>query len=82
MITKIENGIVTVEDYGLAKGKYCVDSLTLLELVREQKILLAKMLEWDDKTSAEVKAELWAVADQLADIIDSKCKENKPCLNL
>lgn len=82
MITKIEskNGfmVVKVEDFGLHKGEYFAEGLTLFDLAREQKILLVKILEWDDKTSNEIKVAHWALVDQLARLIDSKCKENKP----
>ena len=82
MITEIKNSecgiVVAVEDFGLQKGEYFAEGLTLFDLAREQKILFVKTLEWDDKTPNEIKIAHRGIEDQLANIIDSKCKENKP----
>ena len=82
MITEIKNSefgtIVKVENFGLERGEYLVEGLTLFDLEREQKILFAKTMEWDDKTSNKVKKAHRAIESQLALLIDLKCKENKP----
>lgn len=82
MITQIKNTeygiIVKVEDFGLAKGEYFAEGLTLFDLVRERQILFAKTIEWDDKTPQEIKITHHLLENQLAALIDSKCKENRP----
>lgn len=80
MITEIKNTecgtVVKVENFGLARGEYLIDGLTLFDLTREQKILFAKTMEWDDKTSNKIKMAHRALEAQLAKIIDLKCKES------
>mgnify|MGYP001564742148 CR=1 FL=1 len=73
MITKIENGIVTVLSYGYTPGIYSVEEFTAEELLEERRILATY------RQAHPVSNDLFRkLDDQIARLIDSKCKENKP----
>ena len=73
MITKIENGIVTVSPYGFVPGKYPIEEFTAEDMLEERRILAI----YRQAHVGSNQEELRALDDQIARIIDSKCKENK-----
>lgn len=68
MITKIENGIVTVSAYGFAPGKYPIEEFTAEDMLEERRIL-------DTYRQAHpVSCDLFRkLDDQIARLIDYKC---------
>ena len=74
MITKIENGIVTVSPYGFVPGKYPIEEFTAEDMLEERRILAI----YRQAHVGSNQKELRALDDQIARLIDSKCRENKP----
>ena len=73
MITKIENGIVTVSPYGFVPGKYPIEEFTAEDMLEERRILAI----YRQAHVGSNQKELRALDDQIARLIDLKCKENK-----
>lgn len=79
MITKIENGIVTVEPYGFSAGRYPIEEFTAEDLVIERnklhiKILYVQRVEPTEKDIAEIAA-LNRLIERLTELIDLKLCE-------
>ena len=70
MITKIENGIITVSPFGFSPGKYSINEFSAEELLEERRILAIYC-----QTHPESSDALRDVDDQIARLIDKKCNE-------
>lgn len=72
MITKIENGIVTVEAYGFSPGTYPIEEFTADDLLEERRILVGYM------QMHQVSCNLFQkLNDQIARLIDDKCNKKE-----
>ena len=70
MITKIENGIVTVSPYGFVPGKYPIEEFTAEDMLEERRILAIYRQAHQGNYDLFRKLD-----DQIARLIDSKCRE-------
>ena len=76
MITKIENGRIRVDCFGLLSGNYQISDLTIHELVRERNLLHVKLFEQNEMDKEEF-GNTERLISQLTELIVEKCGENK-----
>lgn len=80
MITKIDNGIVTVSAYGFSPGTYPIEEFTADDLVKERNKLHIKM-QYERKVSPtqeeinEIK-EIEKLIEEVSILIDQKFDKN------
>ena len=77
MITKIKNGRIKVDCFGLLSGNYQILDLTIHELVRERNLLHAKLFEQSEMKKEEIK-HTESLISQITEVIVDKCRKNKP----
>ena len=70
MITKIENGIIEVVQYGFPAGKYRIEDFSAEELLEERRILGTYFISHPNSCDLFQKLD-----DQIARLIDEKCNE-------
>ena len=70
MITKIENGIIEVTQYGFSAGKYRIEDFSADELLEERRILGTYLISHPNSCDLFQKLD-----DQIARLIDVKCNE-------
>ena len=70
MITKIEDGIIEVEQRGFPAGKYRIEDFSAEELLEERRVLADYMQLHPVSCDLFIKLD-----DQIARLIDQKCNE-------
>lgn len=78
MITKIKNGWIYTKIHGLSSNhNYRIHDVSIDDLLIERRKLAIKYLEFTPNTPKKIIEKHRKLDDQLARLIDSKCKEGR-----